>query len=105
MGYALAEENDKVTNGMMLVKAYVKDDGVYVYLAGNPEELGLEKAEGLFMGDTPAFAKVTDEATLEKAVAAIDTVMTGYGLEKTGEETELKEAGKNGFGYRLKFND
>ena len=41
----------------------------------------------------------------EKAVAAIDTVMTGYGLEKTGEETELKEAGKNGFGYRLKFND
>ncbi len=105
MGYALAEENDKVTNGMMLVKAYVKDDGVYVYLAGNPEELGLEKAEGLFMGDTPAFIKVTDEATLEKAVAAIDTVMTGYGLEKTGEETELKEAGKNGFGYRLKFND
>ena len=57
------------------------------------------------MGDTPAFTKVTDEATLEKAVAAIDTVMTGYGLEKTGEETELKEAGKNGFGYRLKFND
>lgn len=105
MGYALAEENDKVTNGMMLVKAYVKDDGVYVYLAGNPEELRLEKAEGLFVGDTPAFIKVTDEATLEKAVAAIDTVMTGYGLEKTGEETELKEAGKNGFGYRLKFND
>ena len=59
----------------------------------------------MFVGDTPAFAKVTDEATLEKAVAAIDTVMTGYGLEKTGEETELKEAGKNGFGYRLKFND
>ncbi len=105
MGYALAEENDKVKNGMMLVKAYLKADGVYVYLAGDAEALGLEKAEGLFVGDTPAFAKVTDEATLEKALAAIDTVMTGYGLEKTGEETELKEAGKNGFGYRLKFND
>lgn len=105
MGYALVEQNDKVKDGMMLVKAYIKTDGVYVYLAGNPDELGLEKSVGLFVGDTPAFAKVDNDEVFEKVVSAIGTMMTEFGFEKTGEEAELKEVGKNGFGYRLKFNN
>ena len=47
MGYALEQENDKVKNGMMLVKAYLKADGVYIYLAASTEVTGLEQSAGL----------------------------------------------------------
>ncbi|MBP5177780.1 MAG: InlB B-repeat-containing protein, partial [Clostridia bacterium] len=54
LGYALATENEKAVDGMMLVRAYMKKDGVYVYAATDPEAAGVETAEGAIAEDTPA---------------------------------------------------
>ena len=102
LGYALNEPNDKAEDGKMVVRAYLKEENVEVYLALEGEE-GLEKAEGAIAEDTPALIKVSDEETLGKAKEFIDKAMTALGLEKTGEEVgELKEGLSKGFGYRIK---
>ena len=104
LGYALAAENEKAVDGMMLIRAYKKDDGVYVYAAIDPEASGAEKAEGALAADTPAMLKVTNDEELAKAKELIGKTMTEYGLEPTGKEVgELKEGASKGFGYRLKF--
>lgn len=105
MGYALAEENDKVKNGMMLVKACLKETFVAVYLALDPEKFGFEKAEGAFAEETPSLVTVANPEELNKALDAIKLVMNEYGLEETGEECELAENEAKGFGYRLTYND
>ena len=106
LGYALAAENEKAKDGMMLVRAYMKNDGVYVYAATDPEAAGAEKAEGALAAETPAYVKVTNDEELAKAKELVDKTMTEYGLEPTGQEVgELKEGMSKGFGYRLKFDN
>ena len=106
LGYALAAENEKAKDGMMLVRAYMKNDGVYVYAAIDPEAAGAEKAEGALAEETPAYVKVTNDEELAKAKELVDKTMTEYGLEPTGQEVgELKEGMSKGFGYRLKFDN
>jgi len=106
LGYALAEPNEKVSDGMLLMRAFKKTDGVYVYLALDPEANGIDKAEGALAAETPAMTVVTDDEKLGNALALIDKMMTELGLEKTGEEVgELSEGTGTGFGYRLAFEN
>ena len=106
MGYALSAENEKAIEGTMLVRAFNKEDGIYVYFALAAEENGLTPTEGSLAADTPSMMVVATDEDLEKAKAAIDLTMISFGLEKTGAEIgELKEGSSKGFGYRLKFKD
>ncbi len=101
-GYALAENNDKVSDGMALLKLYVASDAVKLFVNLNAQEYGLEEGKG----DTPALKLVTNEKTFNEAKELIVKLMAYYGLEETGEDVgELKEAGAgNGFCYRLHFS-
>ncbi len=101
-GYALAENNDKVSDGMALLKLYVSSEAVKLFVNLDAQENGLEEGKG----DTPALKLVTNEKTFNEAKELIVKLMAYYGLEETGEEIgELKEAGAgNGFCYRLHFS-
>ena len=104
LSYALPAANDRAIDGETLVRAYKKDDGVYVYLALDASTEGVKAAEGALAKDTPALVTVADDESLKTALTLIDKVMTDRGLVKTDREIgQLKVGASNGFGYRVRF--
>ncbi len=104
LSYALTAENEKAEDGKILLKAFKADDGIYIYFCMDPEEHGLQQAEGGLAEGTPALFVVTNEEEFVKAKELIQTIMTEYGLEKVVDPSELGEGSSRGFGYRIKFN-
>ena len=83
----------------------LKDDCVEVYLKGDADKLGVEKAEGALSEGTPAFVKICCDETFDKAKAAVKAVMDELGLEETGKDVDLGESDAKYYGYKLKFEE
>ena len=102
-GFALAEDNPEIDKEATVLRVYLKDDCVEVYLNGDPDALGVEKTDGVLAEDTPAFTTVCCDKCLESAKAAIRTVLEGLGLEETGLKVDLGDSDAKSFGYKLKY--
>lgn len=91
----------------MILKIFKKEEQVYLYLALNSEENGLE-----FVGydknfiDTPAMFAVNAAEDCRKANELIDKLMYRFGMEKHPEKAEISledTIDRNcGFGYRIR---
>ena len=97
---------DNLENKMIL-KIFKKEEQIYLYLALNAEESGLE-----FVGydknfaDTPAMFAVNTAEDCRKANELIDKLMYRFGMEKHPEKAEISledTIDRNcGFGYRIR---
>ncbi len=108
--YSASPTNDVAKNcdNKMILKIFKKDEDIFVYLALNAEQEGLE-----FVGydknfvDTPAMKKVNTYEDVAQAFYLIDKLMYRYGMEKFPENAETissEQVAKNcGFGYRIRL--
>lgn len=102
-----SKEVSRVNDNKMILKIFKKDEEIFVYLALNAEQEGLE-----FVGydknfvDTPAMLKVNTFEDVVTAYYLIDKLMYRYGMEKfpeNGESIGTEQIEKNcGFGYRIR---
>ena len=104
-GFALAADNGEIDKDAVILRVLLKDDCVEVYLKGDADKLGVEKAEGALSEGTPAFVKICCDETFDKAKAAVKAVMDELGLEETGKDVDLGESDAKSFGYKLKFEE
>ncbi len=102
------KEVNRESDNKMILKIFKKDEEIFVYLALNAEQEGLE-----FVGfdknfvDTPAMLKVSTFEDVVKASYLIDKLMDRYGMEKfpeNGEPIGNEQLAQNcGFGYRIRL--
>lgn len=91
----------------MILKIYKKAETVYVYLALNPIEEGLENVsyDRNFI-DTPAMFVVNTAEDCSKANEYIEKLMYRYGMERKPEKAEISLEDpievNCGFGYRIR---
>ena len=57
-GFALSEKNGKAIDDAVILRVFLKDDCVEVYLKGDAAALGAKEAEGALAKDTPALITV-----------------------------------------------
>lgn len=103
-----SKEVSRDSDNKMILKIFKKDEEIFVYLALNAEQEGLD-----FVGfdknfvDTPAMLKVNTFEDVVKAFYLIDKLMHRYGMEKfpeNGEPITSEQLEKNcGFGYRIRL--
>ena len=101
------KEISKDVDNKMILKIFKKDEEIFVYLALNAEQEGLD-----FVGfdknfvETPAMLKVNTFEDVVKAYYLIDKLMYRFGMEKfpeNGEPISAEQLEKNcGFGYRIR---
>ena len=102
-----SKEVSRINDNKMILKIFKKDEEIFVYLALNAEQEGLE-----FVGydknfvETPAMLKVNTFEDVVIAYYLIDKLMYRYGMEKfpeNGEPIGTEQIDKNcGFGYRIR---
>ena len=99
--------NGATADNKMILKIYKKAETVYVYLALDPREDGLEDVsyDRNFI-DTPAMFVVNTAEDCSKANEYIDKLMYRYGMERKPEKAEISLEDpidvNCGFGYRIR---
>ena len=91
-----------------ILKIFKKDDSVYLYLALNPEKVGLENVSyDVNYVETPAKFVVKTADDFKTAMALIEKLMVSFSMVKHPEKAELAFSEELpavcGFGYRLRF--
>lgn len=104
-GFALAEDNGEIDKDAVIIKAFLREDCVDVYLNADVEKFGLEAGEGVIAEDTPAHIVINSDESFEEAKNVIKTVLEEMGLEESGMDVDLGESEAKSFGYKLKFEE
>ena len=104
-GFALEEDKEGLDKDATILRVFLREETVDVYLKIDAEKVGAEAAEGILAAETPALIKVCCDETFEAAKTAIKTMMDEIGLVETGESVDLGDSEAKSFGYKLKFEE